>query len=139
MIALLLALLACSKPETVAECASLRAEADREECRFDLLVPLLPDPNHPAPDRKAFQKALETALDDIEDPRSRDLLLLRLAIASPSTAGFLCTKVETEGARLRCQQVLGRPHLGTVPKAPTGPKQGEGVLPATAGPTPDNK
>lgn len=138
---ILLLLLACSDPKTVAECAGLRDETAREECRFKLLEPLLPDPNHPAPDRKAFQSALDEALGDIDDPRSRDLLLLRLAIASPSTAGFLCTKVQTEGARLRCQQVLGRPHLGTVPKAPSTPTgdQGSGVLPATAGPTPDHK
>lgn len=136
MIAPLVLLLACAgRPETLADCAGLRDEADREECRFQLVSPLLPDPNHPAPDRKAFQRALDEALAQIEDPRSRDLLLLRLAISSPATAGYLCTKVETEGARQRCQQVLGRPHLGTVPKAPQSP----GVLPATAGPTPDDK
>ncbi len=136
MILALLLVLGCSEPETLADCAGIGDEAGREECRFQLLLPLLPDPNHPSPDRKAFAAALDDALAQIEDPRSRDLLLLRLAIASPSTAGFLCTKVETEGARLRCQQVLGRPHLGTVPKAPSADG---GVLPATAGPRPDNK
>lgn len=133
---LALLLVACGKPpETLADCAAMRDEADREECRFQLVQPLLPDPNHPAPDRKTFQRALDEALAQIDDPRSRDLLLLRLAISSPSTAGYLCTKVETEGARQRCQQVLGRPHLGTVPKAPQSP----GALPATAGPKPDHK
>lgn len=114
-------LLACSRPQTVAECASLRGEADREECRFQLLEPLLPQATGKAAERKAFVATLDQALSDIPDPRSRDLLLLRLAIASPAAGGLLCTKVETQGARARCQQVLGRPHLGTTPKAPQTP------------------
>lgn len=134
---ILLVLLACAHPATVAECASLSDETKREECRFDLLQPLLPAPGAPAADRKAFQAALEAALTSIDDPRSRDLLLLRLAIASPASAGYLCTKVQTDGARERCQQVLGRPHLGSVPKAPSNAAQG--VLPPTAGPPPSHK
>lgn len=132
-----LLLLACSQPTTVAGCTSLRDETKREECRFDLLEPLLPPPGASSADRKAFQAALEAALTSIDDPRSRDLLLLRLAIASPASAGYLCTKVQTDGARERCQQVLGRPHLGTVPKAPSNADQG--VMPPTAGPTPSHK
>ena len=135
---LLFALLGCSEPKTLADCAGVRDAAEREECRFQMVRPLLPDPNDPKPDYKALKKGLDAALAAIDDPRSRDLLLLRLAIASPSTAGFLCNKVETDGARQKCQQVLGRPHLGTVRKAPEAPSSGEAApsRPATAGPSP---
>ena len=132
-----LLLLACAQPKTVSECARLSDETKREECRFDLLEPLLPAPGAPPTDRKAFQSTLDAALTSIDDPRSRDLLLLRLAIASPASAGYLCTKVQTDGARERCQQVLGRPHLGTVPRAPSSGDQG--VQPPTAGPPPSHK
>lgn len=130
-------LLGCQKPQTLADCAGLSDAAEREECRFQMVRPLLPDPQDPKPDYKALKKGLDEAFQDIEDPRSRDLLLLRLAIASPSTAGFLCNRVTTDGAQQKCQQVLGRPHLGTVRKAPEAPAtDGAAPRPATAGPEP---
>ena len=71
-------------------------------------------------------KALDAALADIAEPESRDLLLLRLAIAEPQKAGRLCERVTTPGADEKCRQVLGRPHLQTTPKPPKDPAQGGG-------------
>lgn len=111
MITALLLLLACqAEPCTVAECARLGTPAEAEDCRFRLVQPLVGD-----------DAALDAALADIPDPGSRDLLLLRLAIADPPRAGRLCKRVETEGAIARCQQVLGRPHLSTTRKPPVEP------------------
>jgi hypothetical protein len=108
--ALLLALACTPEPTTVAECAQLGTPAEVEDCRFRLVQPLVGD-----------DKALDAALAEIDDPGSRDLLLLRLAISDPPRAGRLCRKVETEGAKARCQQVLGRPHLSTTRQAPKPP------------------
>ena len=125
----LLVLLGCTTPQTIADCGGLSGASAQEECRFTLLKAQLPQDGSPTA-RKAFAATLDQALAQIPDVSSRDLLLLRLAIASPATAGFLCTKVETEGARQKCEQVLGRPHLGTTPRTPPG--QG----PATPPPEP---
>jgi hypothetical protein len=107
----LLLLLACeAEPVTVAECARLGSRAEIEDCRFRLVAPLVGD-----------DQALDAALADIPDPASRDLLLLRLAIADPPRAGRLCKRVETDGAETRCRQVLGRPHLSTTRRPPAEP------------------
>lgn len=42
---------------------------------------------------------------------TRDLLLLTLAIRNPASAGQFCKQVDTEPAKEKCQQVIGRPHL----------------------------
>ncbi len=108
---LLLLLLACeAEPDTVTGCARLGSQAAVEDCRFRLVEPLVGD-----------DAALDAALADIPEPASRDLLLLRLAIADPPRAGRLCRRVETEGAETRCRQVLGRPHLSTTRKPPADP------------------
>lgn len=107
LLALMLALGCTPQPTTVAECAQLSDATEREQCRYDFVAPLVGDP-----------EALDQALAQIEDPQSRDLLLLRLAIAHPQTARHLCERVSTSGAQEKCQQVLGRPHLGTVRQPP---------------------
>ena len=113
---LLTLLLACQpEPTNVAECAQLGDAAAREECRYGFVAPLVGD-----------TKALDAALADIAEPESRDLLLLRLAIAEPQKAGRLCERVTTPGADEKCRQVLGRPHLQTTPKPPKDPAQGGG-------------
>ena len=122
-LAVLALLSGCHKPATVAECAQLSDATAREDCRFDQVKPLLPPADRlpSAADRKALDQALDQALAQIDSPASRDLLLLRLAIAAPAQAGSLCAKVSTDGARDKCQQVIGRPHLGTIPKGPSAP------------------
>ena len=108
MIPVLLLGLACTdEPTTVTGCSALDSPAEREDCRFALVKPLVDD-----------RGALDSALDEIADVRSRDLLLLRLAIADPARAGRLCGRVETTGAQARCTQVLGRPHLSTTRRPP---------------------
>jgi hypothetical protein len=106
-----LLILACQgEPVTVAECASLSPPAEVEDCRLRLVQPIIDD-----------DAALDAALTQIDDPGSRDLLLLRLAISDPPRAARLCRRVETEGAQARCRQVLGRPHLQTTRRAPKDP------------------
>jgi hypothetical protein len=68
--------------------------------------------------------ALDVGLVEIDDVTSRDLVLLRLAIAAPRHAAALCGRVRTAGAEEKCQQVLGRPHLGTERRAPKPPPTG---------------
>ena len=106
-LALLLALACVPEPTTVAGCAALGTPAEVEDCRFAMVRPLIGDSD-----------ALDDAIAGIPEAMSRDLLLLRLAIADPPRAGRLCRKVETEGAVARCQQVLGRPHLSTTRRPP---------------------
>jgi len=50
------------------------------------------------------------------DQGTRDLLLLRLAVQQPRYSPQLCQRVETENAKEKCKQVIGRPHL-TTPRA----------------------
>ena len=109
----LLLLLGCQpEPQSLAECPRLGNAGEVEDCRFEMVQPLVGD-----------EDALDSALGIIDDPGSRDLLLLRLAIADPQRAGRLCRRVETAGARERCRQVLGRPHLSTTRRPPVDPAQ----------------
>lgn len=111
----LLGLAACSEPEpeALADCAALSDVGEREECRYGFVAPLVGD-----------TKALDAALAQIPEVESRDLLLLRLAIAEPRKAKKLCERVTTPGAEERCRQVLGRPHLQTTPRPPKDPPTG---------------
>ncbi|NOY27061.1 MAG: hypothetical protein GXP62_14420 [Oligoflexia bacterium] len=95
-----------SAPSTVADCARIADLQQREECRFTLASALLDQPGQ-----------LDQALADIDSVESRDLLLLRLAVADPPRASRLCAQVTTTGARQKCRQVVGRPHLSTSPRA----------------------
>ncbi|MCB9776992.1 MAG: hypothetical protein H6742_00335 [Alphaproteobacteria bacterium] len=115
---LLLGLLAGCSPEPTAfdDCGRLSGTA-REDCRLRFGQALLDDP-------AALEQALATL-----DPGSRDLLLLRLAVAEPARAGQLCRQVATATAAEKCNQVLGRPHLGTTPK----PRQPDGAPPPPPG------
>lgn len=108
--ALGLAVACGSAPASLEDCGALPDAAEREACHYTFIRPLLDDP-----------AALDAALATIEDPGSRDLLLLRLAIADPQRAGKLCARVATAGAQERCRQVLGRPHLQSVRRPPTEP------------------
>ena len=111
---LLLLALACGTPEpaALADCAALSDPAEREACHFRFIAPLVGD-----------DAALDAALASLDDPGSRDLVLLRLAIANPKEAAGLCRKVTTEGAKARCRQVLGRPHLQSTRRPPKPPAE----------------
>ena len=102
----------CGEPEpsNLGECVQLSTVAAREECRYGFVLPLVED-----------SKALDAALAQIPEVESRDLLLLRLAIAEPRKAARYCKRVTTPGAEERCRQVLGRPHLQSTPKPPQDP------------------
>ena len=52
-------------------------------------------------------------LAQIQNPHERDLLLLSLSVQHPRYSGPLCARIQTDGAKEKCQQVLGRPHLST--------------------------
>lgn len=94
-------------PATLGECAALADPAAADACALDLALPLVDDP-----------PALAAALATLPSAAARDLLLLRLAVHRPTRAGPICALVETPGAREKCQQVLGRPHLGSTPRPP---------------------
>ena len=121
--------LACGQPQDLPGCAALDDPGARESCRWALIAPLADD-----------EAALDAALAQVDEPESRDLLLLRLALSEPRRAPRLCARVRTPGAVEKCQQVLGRPHLGSAPRAPAAPPgapQGAPpVAPAGAPPAP---
>ena len=99
---LLLALAACAtEPRRIEDCGRLRGTAAVENCRWRFVEPVADDP-----------EALRAALAAIPEAASRDLVRLRLAIEHPDRAAGACREVETPGARERCEQELGRPHLG---------------------------
>ncbi len=98
MVALIL-LLACTTPPGMAGCDTLRDTMKREECRFTEAKKLAATP-----------EALDAALVGL-DPTNRDLLLVRLAMDTPTSSAVLCGRVTTDIGRQRCQQILGRPHL----------------------------
>ena len=109
-LALFLSVLGCqSPPEVLADCDALSVPTERENCRFEMIQPLMDDSD-----------ALMAALDQITDPASRDLLLLRLATSNPKLNSTLCRQAATTGAQERCQQVLGRPHLSTTRRRSEG-------------------
>jgi hypothetical protein len=97
-------------PDTLAGCAALPDAAEADACSLALALPLVDDP-----------PALRAAVATLPGPAERDLLLLRLAVHRPTRAGEICALVTTAGAREKCQQVLGRPHLGSAPRPPVPP------------------
>lgn len=99
-------LAACAQPTVLAGCDRLSGVTAREDCRLRILKPVFDG---------GQQGAFDAALRELEDPVSRDLVRLRLAVANPADAGRLCHQVETRGAQEKCRQVLGRPHLGAGP------------------------
>ncbi len=108
--ALVLAAGCSTPPASLEDCASVSDPAQREACHYERVLPLLDDP-----------PSLDAALARVNDSASRDLLLLRLAIADPKRAAALCTRVASTGAKERCRQVLGRPHLQSVRRPPQPP------------------
>ena len=58
----------------------------------------------------------DNQLKTIDDSVSRDLLLLQLAVQQPRHSTELCKRVQTSGAKEKCKQVIGRPHL-TIPRS----------------------
>ena len=111
--------LACgaSTPSTIGECSALSSATERETCRYTMLKPTVAG-------SRIDGDTLDQGLVEISDETSRDLVLLRLAIAAPRHAAELCRRVHTAGAEEKCQQVLGRPHLGTQRRAPQSPPDG---------------
>ncbi len=106
-VALLLSL-GCDSGDST--CASLRDEVERENCQFELVATLFEDGD---PAWKQQLAAVPTAA-------SRDLVRLRLAIIEPQQGPAICAEVETDAARERCKQVVGRPHLASPPRPPGG-------------------
>ncbi len=51
----------------------------------------------------------------VADPVERDMVAMRLAQVDPTQAGYLCAEVTTAYGLTRCEQVVGRPHLGATP------------------------
>ncbi len=44
-------------------------------------------------------------------PEQQDILLLKLAVQNPTLATKFCREVNGRGAKEKCKQVIGRPHL----------------------------
>jgi len=99
-------LLACSNSGE--PCADIRDEVARENCQFERISALF----------EAGDPGWEAALQAVPSPSSRDLVRLRLAILDPQKGPAICSAVETDDARARCQQVVGRPHLASPPRPP---------------------
>jgi hypothetical protein len=87
-------------------CQGERDEVARENCQLERVSALF----------EAGDPGWEAALASIAKPASRDLVRLRLAILDPQRGPTLCAGVETDDAKARCQQVVGRPHLASPPR-----------------------
>ncbi len=107
LIPTMVSLLACGDSD--APCADIRDEVARENCQFERVSALF----------EAGDPGWEAALQAVPSPSSRDLVRLRLAIIDPQKGPVICGAVETDDARARCQQVVGRPHLASPPRPPT--------------------
>ncbi len=103
MTLVLLSLLAACGTDASGDCGELPPGRALEECRYTRARAAAEQP-----------EALDAALADIDDPASRDLLLLRLAVDLPARAPELCRRITTPAARDKCDKVVGRPHLGDV-------------------------
>lgn len=57
-------------------------------------------------------KAFEAELQKISDPVEKDIVLLQLAVQQPKYARMLCKNIQTDNAKEKCKQIIGRPHLG---------------------------
>jgi hypothetical protein len=107
---LFLSLLSCPARPT-GDCGEIRDPVRREDCLLEGAL-------------EAWARgpeALEAHLAGNPSAQSRDLLRLRIAIQDPSRGTPLCERTETEAAREKCRQVLGRPHLRSQPKGPEAP------------------
>jgi hypothetical protein len=87
-------------------CAGERDEVARENCQFERVSAQF----------EAGDARWKETLQGIGSAASRDLVRLRLAVLAPQQGPALCTEVETEAARERCKQVVGRPHLASPPR-----------------------
>ena len=58
-------------------------------------------------------KSFDTRLLQSPGPDEKDIVLLSLAVENPRHAPELCKRTEGKGAKEKCRQVIGRPHLGT--------------------------
>jgi hypothetical protein len=103
--AALILLLGCGRPPGLEGCEREGDPIAREDCRYDAVKVLLDD-------RAAFA----AAVDRITPETSRDLVLIRLSVDHPEKAQELCRMVRTAAAQDKCQKVIGRPHLGGVPR-----------------------
>ncbi len=102
----LLALLGVGCGASGDPCASVADPVQRENCLFERVSAQF----------EQGDPAWRTQIAAVDSPASRDLLRLRLAILDPQQGPALCEEVETESARARCTQVVGRPHLATPPR-----------------------
>jgi hypothetical protein len=58
-------------------------------------------------------KSFDARLRLVQGKDERDIVLLSLAVENPRHAPDLCKRTEGKGAKEKCRQVIGRPHLGT--------------------------
>lgn len=110
----LLLLLSCTPaPASFEECARLQSPDERTVCRVEQLAGLASE-----------QDRVLSLADSIQDPLERDMLLVELAVGDPRNQGWICNQVRHDYGAKKCEQVLGRPHLGTPAKEERGPPQG---------------
>ena len=89
------------EPTRLEDCAAVTDAVARGDCQLKFTTPLLEDP-----------KALDAALALVPEGVERDALIARLAVTDPRRGARLCKAMTTPEGQQKCQQVLGRPHLG---------------------------
>ncbi len=96
---------ACEQtPETVGNCAALKAPLDQENCYFGF-----------AQAASHSRDELKQTIQSIPSSTSRDLLRLRLAVQDPVRLGWMCKEAESTDAQTRCSNIVRRPHLQKPP------------------------
>ena len=56
-------------------------------------------------------KQFDNTIAQITDVQRKDIILLKLAVKKPKFGPELCQRTQTENAKEKCRQVVGRPHL----------------------------
>jgi hypothetical protein len=116
---------ACSSEESASDqiaadgdCASIEDWQNRLDCAYSSAEAHVDE-----------DEALITALQTLSSKEDQDMILYRLAFNYPSEAPRLCKMVKTRAFEEKCQQVMGRPHLGTTRKAKVAPPEHRGETP----------
>ena len=61
-------------------------------------------------------RAMQAEISTFSDPTDQDMIFYRPAFNHPERAQEFCSQTQTRAFVEKCQQVLGRPHLGTKPR-----------------------
>ena len=87
------------------DCSIIEDWQDQHECVYAKALMQVDDP-----------QAMNAEISTLSEPTDQDMIFYRLAFNHPERAQEFCSQTQTRAFVEKCQQVLGRPHLGTKPR-----------------------